>query len=777
MEFRFTPRQKGLFGKRIRRAGGNAGDTYEPKDTVKESEIEKAKNSRVTPYQHRMTVYDAPEQSGAEDGFNSGLEERITRQSAGARDENAQIMQRGAVSAVLSDMEQPTKYIDEPTGDIWLLPQEIPKAAATPPDDIDNALGTDADGNILFKDDVIAYIKDELEKRRSERLPLELQWQLNSNFYDGNQYCDINPACDEIMQYPIAEGEEGKQREVFNRIAPLIETRVANLKKINYSMRVNPLTNETDDVQKARVSTAILNHAQQKSGFNAKKDALILWNEMCGSCFFTTWWDPEAGEITSAVRETMTDDDGRSASKLRFFHEGDIDYGLLTPYEVYPESIFKQTVADQQSIIVEQVRTVDEIEKLYGVRPEGTEIDTFTLTPIPAAGGYGYEATVVSMGKAKMKNCQTVVTYFERASKAFPRGRMAVLIGDEDLVYYGEMPYDEIPIIRCVCKERPGQFFGKSVIEELIPLQRAYNTACNDIGDYLKTVKTPQYLVYEGTVDVDEWEERAGIPGAILVYKGNPNVPPIPRPSTAFSGEVFTQKYDLERQMEYVAAVSQLMVYGETPQGVTSGTAIESLRDIDNTRLALTGDYIRASVIEMAKIWLSMYKRYASGWRVIRTVGTNDLGDVLVWSSEDITSYDVTFTTENELMYSDQNQWQRLLQLLTSGINDQRIIEEAVEKAREYIKSGAANSAATVNELQEQAAARENTMLERGVLPRVREYDNHRLHAEEHLKYMLQLEFERMQRDRPQIAEAMMAHYREHIQRLNYIAPQAAQER
>lgn len=44
----------------------------------------------------------------------------------------------------------------------------------------------------------IAYVKQELERRRNDRRAFELQWLLNSNFLAGHQYCDINPSSGEI---------------------------------------------------------------------------------------------------------------------------------------------------------------------------------------------------------------------------------------------------------------------------------------------------------------------------------------------------------------------------------------------------------------------------------------------------------------------------------------------------------------------------------------------------------------------------------------------------
>ena len=98
----------------------------------------------------------------------------------------------------------------------------------------------------LYTEDVVDYITTELERRREERAVLELQWALNANFLSGHQNCDIN-----MMSRTICEESNvtraDKERRVYNRIAPLMETRHANLKSINYDMVVNPRTVDLDD--------------------------------------------------------------------------------------------------------------------------------------------------------------------------------------------------------------------------------------------------------------------------------------------------------------------------------------------------------------------------------------------------------------------------------------------------------------------------------------------------------------------------------------------------
>lgn len=625
-------------------------------------------------------------------------------------------------------------------------------------------IDVDKDGKSLFKEDIIRDVLDKLQVRKNERSILEQQWTLNANFLVGNQYCEINTYRGEIEQLePVYDWLE---REAFNQIAPLIETRIANLKKINHMMKVKPATNELEDYSKAEVSTSVLQYTQKVSDFETKKNTMIYWNELCGNCFWLTWWDKDKGDKIAEKTEIGTSEDGTPFNRSTAYYQGDIDYGLITPYEIYPESIFKQTIEAQRSIILEQVKTVEDIYDLYGIEVEGTDVETFELTPMASGGGFGYENTVVTLGHRTLKNAQKVITYFERPSKHKPNGQLIIIVGDTELVYYGDLPYGRIPIIQVVCREVAGQFFGKSVIEDLIPRQRAYNGCLNRIHEYIKRIALGNLSVQEGSIDIEEYEENGLAPGAFLVYREGTN-PPEPVPNGNLPAEIMQERYNLKSDMEYVAGTSQLMVNGATPAGVTSGTAISNLMEIDNTRLSLTGDHIRNSIRKLAILWLEIYKQYATTRRIVNYVGTNNIAKALVWSNNDINSYDVEYITENELLMSEDMQKQRFFDAYNMGLfadADGRIPERVKQRALEFMKIGNYSDIMNINLLQMQAAQRENVFFENGVIPKVSEFDEHEIHVEEHLRYVLQMDFRLLKMKKPDYAEALENHIREHKQ-------------
>jgi len=632
-----------------------------------------------------------------------------------------------------------------------------------PEDEEFNEYFRDRDGNRLYPEDIVARIKDDLQKRHTDKNALELQWQLNANYYCGNQYCAINTSQNCIEQVDTVH--PWMEHEVYNQITPLIETRIANLKKINYRMKVKPRTTELDDYAKADVSTDILNWIQSSTDFNTKKNSAIAWNEITGNCFILSWWDNSRGRLYAEEETIVLDGDGAEKLETKAIYEGDLNYGLLSPYEVYPESIFKQGIENQRSIIIEQALTVDDVFDIYGVKVKGETVTTFSLTPATEAWGEGYDHTAMSIGKRSVEDACRVITRFEKPSRRYPEGVMSIVLGDK-LFYHGRLPYGRIPLVQMSCREVPGQFFAKSVIEGLIPLQNAYNGVMNRIHDYLKKVTHGGWWVEEGSVDMDDFIENGAEPGAAIPYRKGWN-PPIQFQNSTIPPEILQERYTLKNDMEYIAGTSQLMVNGSVPSGITSGTAIENLMNVDNTRLSLTGDNLRNAVKQLAILWLEIYKRFAANERILSCTGSNHIGYARVWCRDDINSFDIEYTTENELQMSEETQKQRFFDSYNMGLfTDSKgvVSEEVKAQLRRNMVPGEYSQMLSIDALEAEAAQRENVMFDEGVIPQVSEFDEHSVHIAEHLRYRHQLEFEILKREKPEYAQAFEEHIRIHKQ-------------
>lgn len=628
-------------------------------------------------------------------------------------------------------------------------------------------IDSNEDGETIYSDDLVSTIKAELERRRSDRAVYELQWTLNANFLAGNQNCDIDYQSMNILDEGVINNT--MERRVYNRIAPLMETRAANLKTVDYNMVVNPRSNDADDQNKAKISTKLLKFCQSSTGFNEQKTKIISWAELTGTVFTVSWWDKNKGEkVANVVQEGITPD-GTPYSVESDLKSGDVSFALLSSYEVFPHTLEIEEISNQHDIITEQVLDVDKIYEIYGVRVNGKETQAYVLTPLPTGvGGHGRNATVFGINKTARKDCEKVITYYENPTKRFPRGRVVIIVGDQ-IVHYGELPGGINPLVAIKSKTSSGLFFGRSVIQDLIPLQRSYNEIQNKIVDYIYTVANAPWLSPSGSIDIDAIQQDGGVAsGSILEYDpnfGKPEIVQYPSPPPVME----SQLAKISSDMEYTAGVSQLMVYG-VASNQTSGAALNTRREIDMTRMSLTGDCLRNGVVAMAKVWLNLNKQYSVGERVIQISGKDDFAAVFTWCAEDINSFDVEYSAENELAHSKEQQRQDFLAMFDRGVfnsDDGRMSRMFKRKAWEMFKIGNLDEIDDIDDIQRKAAQKENVLLDTGVIPKRYRYDDDEIHLDEHVKFALSTEYRRFKEKNPEYCSLFEQHIDEHKQKVD----------
>lgn len=634
------------------------------------------------------------------------------------------------------------------------------KTAERPPD---IPVTKSEDGETLYSDELVSHIKDELERRRSDRAAYELQWTLNANFLAGHQNCDIDVLSNAVVtEKPVYKAD--RERRVYNNIAPLMETRHANLKSVQYDMAVNPRTNEDDDISKARISTKLLEYCQANTNFEGKKDQLISWMELCGTAFTLSWWDREAGDVIAREVSETVSEDGEITFSERNICDGDLAFGLLSAYEVFPHSLEVEKIEDQHDIIVEQVLDVTQIYDKFAVRLDGEDTEAYTLSPLPTATtGHGRTNCAFGIDKTMRSDCAKVITYYENPSAAYPEGRLIIIVGDR-LVHMGTLPAGIMPIVAYKAKPVAGLFYGKSVIQDLIPLQRTYNNIKNKIVDYIATVANAPWLVPRGSMDVLELGMNGIESGAILEYNADMGAKPEPVEYPNPPSILVSEEAQILQDMERTAGVSQLMVYGAAASS-SSGKALDTRREIDTTRMSLTADNLRDGTLETAKIWLRLNKAYSSGYRAVCVSGKDEMGAVYTWTSDDINSYDVYFTVENELRHSKEKQREDFIAAYQLGLftsDDGRISQEFKRKAWELFRVGNLDNVTEIEDLQRMNAVRENSYFESGVVPKRYKYDDDEIHIREHMKYVLSNDFRLFRAKSPEYAEMIDSHIEEH---------------
>ncbi len=577
--------------------------------------------------------------------------------------------------------------------------------------------------------DIVKQTLADFESRVADRKCFDSQWQLNMNFYMGNQFCDVGYGG---LVREIDKQYFWQEREVFNHIAPLIDIRLSKLSNIKPKMYIVPATNDESDIYTAKVGKKILNSVTSKMNITSKINQATKWSEICGTSFYKITWNSNLGQVV-AIEE--------NGNKIK---TGDVEISVCSPFEIYPDSSTHENLEDCQSLIHAKAYSVEQIKQMFGIDVQGKDINVYSLDGSSSSlGGLGYFGMVTKLIETTKKNSAIVIEKYVKPNENYPNGQLIIVAGDK-LVFNGDMPYingidgkREFPFVKQICNQEVGNFWGVSMISRLIPIQRAYNAVKNRKHEYLNRLTMGVLAVEDGSVDIDNLEEEGLAPGKILVYRQGSNSP------SFLNGDSVPSDFEKEEEhllQEFTTLCGTSEIGNMEHISAMSGVALELLIDENETRLKFTTDSMKTAVKTIAKHILRLYKQFATFPRLIKIVGDNGDLDVTYFKGSDITSDDVQFETDNETNDSLAQRRNMIFTLLDKGLlsdENGKISSSMKNKILENIGFGVWDSSVDLNELHSKNADVENTKLSNGIYVDVKEIDNHELHINQHIAFML----------------------------------------
>ena len=598
-----------------------------------------------------------------------------------------------------------------------------------------------------IEEKIVAEITADFKKRQEARRPIELNWRLNMNFVVGNQFAQISSKGD------IEEsGKEyfWQEREVYNHIAPILETRLAKLGRVKAKAQVRPATSDDEDVASASLATKLIDAVCKENDFSSQLALANTWSEITGSAFFKVTWDANKGHALDASGEIK---------------EGDVTITLCPPFEIFPEDIAITDIDKQSSIMHAKVLTAKEVKRIWGKDVKGGDVNVFSFDNAQVGGGFGYTASVPKIVSEKREDSVTVIEKYEAPTHEYPNGRLIIVAGDT-LLYQGDMPYlngeDGVrgyPFSKQVCIDNLTNFFGTSVVERIIPVQRAYNTVKNRKHEFMNRMAVGVMAVEDGSVDTDNLEEEGLPPGKVVVYRQG-STPPIMLSPTQVPSEFSREEEKLLNEFVMISGVSEVTTYSQVPANVVSGTAISLLLEQDDTRIALTADSLRESIKRISKQVLRLYRQFAKVPRVKRITGDNGDVEIASFCAGNIDSEDIVFDTISDIEDTLSARRAMVYDLLKLGLfADENGKLNASTKARlfEILGFGNWEDGRNNDEIHRKKALKENMELEKKDVP-VDVYDDHALHIEEHVRVCVSAKCVRNKEMRDRVANHIAKH-------------------
>lgn len=565
---------------------------------------------------------------------------------------------------------------------------------------------------------LVNQIEEDFKNRQKERLKYEKQWVLNMNFASGNQYCDINSRGELISDDKTFYWQN---RGVFNHIAPILDSRLAKFATVLPNISVRPKTDDDKDVSGAVINEKLIEETFKNCDFTTISKKVTVWSEICGSGFYKVVWDDKAGNVVGRI-------EGKE------IYDGTVQIISVSPFEIFPDSIYNQEIEDCESLIHAKAMTANEVKKKYGVRVKGEEIGVYNLNK---------KGHTTIAGEEILTDSVIVIERYDKPTDEYPNGRLITVAGGK-LLYEGDLPYINdkngkrgFPFIKQNSLPIAGNFFGSSIVERLIPVQRAFNAVKNRKHEFLNRLSMGVMTVEDGSVDVEDLQEDGLSPGKILVYRQGSTAPKIMSEMTMPS-DFNEEESKLINEFVIISGVSDVSSSASNAS-LTSGSALEILVEQDNSRLLMTAEEIRKCYLEVARQIVRLYAQFTVGFRAVKGRDAYNKTKIFYADGHSLTSDDVYFNNENELLYTNRQKKDMYFKLYESGLlsdENGQLRPSTKEKLLSLLGYKELDYQKGLSHLHEEKAQNENQQLLKNEVP-VEHIDNDNVHIDEHVRYML----------------------------------------
>jgi hypothetical protein len=312
---------------------------------------------------------------------------------------------------------------------------------------------------------------------------------------------------------------------------------------------------------------------------------------------------------------------------------GDVKFEAISPFHVFVPDLAQEDIEEQPYIFNVYTKTEMWVKSTFkNVLPKD-------FTPTKVSASDIQEAALMDLRgvDSARPDMVLVIEMWAKPNSVpgLPKGGLVTIV-DNEIVQYSEngIPYahGQYPIAHLHGIQN-GKFYRRSVIKNLIPLQREYNRTRSQIIHAKNLMSKPQMMYAEGSVDPKRITAKAGL--WIPVRPGFQF--PTPVPIQSIPSYVIQEIQQLQTDFEDLSGQHQIS-RGDSAPGVTAATAIAYLGERDDAYLTTIFNSIEAALEKLARQALSLFVQYVQSDRLIKTVGTDGSFDALMLSGADIAS-------------------------------------------------------------------------------------------------------------------------------------------
>jgi len=445
-------------------------------------------------------------------------------------------------------------------------------------------------------EEVAAFVTMLHDRWMSARSVYDPIWYTDLAFWVGQQWATWDPYTSRLRTRPLPSW---RRRLTINKIMPTISTLRGKINRSVHKATVFPMAETPTAYADARVGERVLRALNTLLELGEPIDECVDWTLITGNGFLFVGFDPTLGEMIELP-------DGTSMKT------GDVDVDAFGPFEALAPtdiSSFRKPCRFMRVKLLD----IEILREQYGDAARDLVPDA-QATSAGSSTSWGARlmslisplSTQGALHQTEAANACYVMELWEdpevmneEDASRYPNGRSMVVSRTQQLLLSNgaiDNPFENplpsqsnVPVIHFRDHRKPGQFWGMSRIEQLIPIQESYNKGRSDMVEARDLTCRPALNVTQGH-GIPRFIVR---PGAIFERKPGTPEPSFMDPPQMSNYHTLDVVELTPRDFQDVSQIPEV-VRGELPFSNTPGVAINLLQEAADTPLSnISKDFAR----------------------------------------------------------------------------------------------------------------------------------------------------------------------------------------
>jgi len=497
---------------------------------------------------------------------------------------------------------------------------------------------------------LVAWVQSEWTKAKTARSQKQLQWFHNMSMFYGHHWVEQtrgNFPEDYRDKLFTPRKPYYHQRKTINRIRSYVRWEMSKMLSSFPTAQAIPASSEDQDQRAAFAAEQAWTSISDSKKLRQHMSRAVWWTIVTGNGFLKTHWDPYCVDKVSG-------------------EYGDIKYGHVTPFHLFVPDVREQDIEDQPFVINAYTKPVAWAQHYFA-----KELGDIKLAPSTSAANQILDEAYLNLGNSKAPDSVIVYETWVKpgATKLLPQGGVIISVDDVLIsVHRDGFPYGHGMYPFTKFEHIPtATFYADSPIVDLSQLQKEYNGLRSEISEAGRRMAKPQLIAPMGSIVPSKLTNE---PGLVIQYKPG-MAPPQPLPLSPLPQYYLDQQERVLNDWIDISGEREVS-RGDTPPGVTSGTAISYLQEASNQYLTPQFQSIEAGIEKIATQTIELFVQYVDLPRKIRTIGADGAFDTMQLRGADIASgTDIRIEPGSSFAKSKAAQEARVMDMFAVGIIDQ----------------------------------------------------------------------------------------------------------